>query len=432
MNQYKVFKFGGASLADADAIRNVGNIIGRHKMSQLVVVVSATGKTTNALEEVVGLYFTDKGQAIERLDEIKTDHVQMAEELLTDQASDTVILIDKTIGKVSSFIATSTSEIYDLVYDQIVSAGELLSSIIVEAYLSSLQMSTKWVSALDLIRTDSTYREGRVDWTVTSQHIVDQVKPSLDNGQLVITQGFLGSTESGFVTTLGREGSDYTAAVISYCLDAASQTIWKDVPGILTGDPRLFDHVTKLDYLSYQEAIEMTYYGAKVIHPKTIKPLQNKSIPLYVKSFIHPDQPGTIISDESQSNYPPIVVVEKEQLLVHITSRDFSFIAEHHLAEIFQVFSKYRFKVNIMRNTAISFSACLTMRRNLEEMVEELRNTYNVRVDPDLELITIRHYTPQMISEMTKEKVVLMEEKITKTIQLVVQNTPMMTLKETI
>lgn len=418
-----VYKFGGASVKDGAGMRNVASIIRSRGDADVVVVVSAIGVTTNRLEVVVDSFFGDKGKAVKQLDEIRHWHHAYAAELFSvEEVGEVKVKIDRYFDSGVSFLMSSTSQSYDLVYDQIVSIGELVSTTILSTFLNREQYSNIWLDSRKCIATDNTYREGRVDWEVTQRNILEIASSALKEGGVVVTQGFLGRSATHFTTTLGREGSDYSAAIFSYCLDAASMTIWKDVPGILTGDPRMFEHVTKIDNLSYREAIEMTYYGAKVIHPKTIKPLQNKGIPLYVRDFRNPQSSGSVITSDGEYSYPPIVVIEKEQVLLHISTKDFSFVAEHHLSDLFEVFARYRFKVNLMRNTAISFSVCLTNKpRTLDELIATLQKEYKVRVQHDLELITIRHYNEAIIREMKDQKTVLFEERIPKTIQLVVQ-----------
>jgi aspartate kinase len=321
-------------------------------------------------------------------------------------------------------------EDYDYNYDQIVSVGELVSTKIVTAYLQKAGLKAQWLDARDIILTDNMHREGWVQWTETVDNAQRIAKPMLENGGFVITQGFIGSTSENFTTTLGREGSDYTAAIFSYCFDAESMSIWKDVPGVLTADPRLFENVTKLDMLSYKEAIEMTYYGAKVIHPKTIKPLQNKNIPLYVKSFIDPEGAGTLISNEVEDNYPPMVAVESNQALIHISTRDFSFVAEHHMSELFAKIAEGRLQVNMMQNTAISFSICVNkMDDKVEKFAKSIEKDFKVTIEEGLELITVRHYNELILEELKRGKIILLEERIRKTLQLVMKNVPVMKRK---
>lgn len=424
----KVFKFGGASVKDADAIKNVANILSSYKEEQLIIVVSAMGKTTNALEAVVEAYANKKGDAFEALGKVKDTHYQ-AMSLLFDKNDAIFDSINDTFVEIEWIIEDEPDESYDYIYDQIVSVGEMLSTKILAAYLNKIGIATSWLDARDVIATDNTYREAQIQWKET-QTRMNEVVPSMLEKGFVITQGFIGGTSENFTTTLGREGSDYTAAICSYCLDAESMSVWKDVPGILTADPRLFENVTKLDRLSYREAIEMTYYGAKVIHPKTIKPLQNKSIPLHVKSFVDPTGEGTMISGIMEQRYPPMVVVEKKQALLHVSRRDFSFVEEESLSELFTLFKKHRIKVNMMQNSAISFSVCINHVPNrLAAFLEEIKEDFKVICDEDLELITVRHYSSEMIRELKQGRMVLLEERIHRTIQMVMRTVPLMKRK---
>ena len=423
----KVFKFGGASVKDAEAIRNVASILKDYKKERLLIVISAMGKTTNALEKVVHAFFDEKENAKDILKEIQNRHLEISKELLGDN-SEFEKKISKLVAPVNRMLGKENKKGYDFVYDQIVSLGELFSTTLVATFLSKEKLPSHWLDSRKIIKTDNTYREGNVNWESTQRNISRNVNTLLQKNGFVITQGFIASSEEKATITLGREGSDFTAAIFSYCLDAESMSIWKDVPGILTGDPRLFKKVEKIDRLSYKEAIEMTYYGAKVIHPKTIKPLQNKSIPMYVKSFVDPAGEGTFIGADVDAFYPPVVVVEKDQVMLQISTKDFSFVAEHHLSFIFNLFTKYRTKVNMMQNMAISFSVCITIKDldRLTKLIQELKETFNVVVEKDLELVTIRHYHKSVIEQMKKHKIVMLEERIRQTIQMVMKDVPIM------
>jgi len=348
-----VFKFGGASIKDASAIRNVATILKAYENKRLVIIVSAMGKTTNALEVVARAYASGDIEAAQRkLSELHNATMTTVKELFGDTPASLEASLNDLFVSVEWVFDDPPNENYDYDYDQIVSLGELISSQIVAVYLNHSGLPTSWLDARDCIITDNTYREGWVQWPETQGRISSAVPPLLDEAKFVLTQGFIGSTTENFTTTLGREGSDYSAAIFSYCLDAEAMSIWKDVPGVLTADPRLFENVSKVDRLSYKEAIEMTYYGASIIHPKTIKPLQNKSIPLHVRSFVDPQSPGTEITSDAGDTYPPMVAVEKEQALVNISTRDFSFVAEHHIRELFEHITSTRLQVNMMQNTA--------------------------------------------------------------------------------
>jgi len=406
-NATKVFKFGGASVKDADAIRNVANILKNYSKGKTIVVVSAMGKTTNALEKIVEAYSKKTG----------ADHSIFS-------------LLNDTFVEIEWIIEEDQQDGYDYVYDQIVSIGEMASTRMLAAFLTHQDQSAAWLDARDVIRTDDTFREGRVDWDTTASLCQQKIPSLFEKNNLVVTQGFIGGTQENFTTTLGREGSDYSAAIFAYQMNAESLSIWKDVPGILTGDPRLFENVQKLDRLSYKEAIEMTYYGAKVIHPKTIKPLENKNIPLYVKSFIDPKGEGTLISTDVNITYPPVVVVEPKQVLLHISTRDFSFVTERHLGVLFQHFDKYRIKINMMQNMAISFTVCVTERsERLALLIAELEKEFKLVVDRNLELITVRHYTDEIVKTLSSGKIILFEEYIRGTMSMVVKEIPKMVRK---
>lgn len=426
----KVFKFGGASVKDAEGFRNVGTILKKYKDEKIVIVVSAMGKTTNALEEVVKSFYAGDGNTANLLNLIKENHFKLINDLFA-AGQDVLDDINDTFVEIDWVIDEQPQEDYDYTYDQIVSIGELLSSKILAHYIKSLSLKASWMDVRDIILTDNTYRDARIQWDITQKNAASKILPALQQVNHIVTQGFIGSTSENFTTTLGREGSDYTAAILSYCLDAESMHIWKDVPGVLTGDPRIFDEVIKLPRLSYKEAIEMTYYGAKVIHPKTIKPIQNKQIPLYVRPFLDPTSEGTIISDEKELSYPPVIVIEPDQALLHISTNDFSFVAEHHLSMIFSLLAKYRLKVNMMRNTAISFSVCVNnIPDRIKKFEKELGAEFKLIADNDLELITIRHFNEDILKDMKKNKLILFEERLQDTVQMVVKNLPKMKRKD--
>ncbi|GJM32954.1 MAG: aspartokinase [Saprospiraceae bacterium] len=425
----KVFKFGGASLKDANAIMNVANILKTFRDQRLVIVVSAMGKTTNAFEEVVNAHHKGTGEASKLLDAIKKHHYQICEALFGSE-DEVYASVNDAFVEVEWVLDEPPHENYDYMYDQIVSIGELVSSKIAQAYFSKIGLPTQWLDARDIILTDDIFREGWVQWEETQERCDRLAKPMTEKPGFVLTQGFIGSTTENFTTTLGREGSDYTAAIFSYCLDAESMTIWKDVPGVLTADPRLFNHVTKIDRLSYREAIEMTYYGAKVIHPKTIKPLQNKSIPLFVKSFVEPEAEGTFISSEVEDTYPPMVAVEQHQALLQIATRDFSFVAEHHMSYLFTLIADLRMQVNMMQNTAISFVVCVNdIDNKVDQFIEKVQDQFKVILDRDLELITVRHFQQDVLDNLRRGKIILLEERLRNTVQMVARDVPVMQRK---
>ena len=416
----KVFKFGGASVKDIEGIKNVASIIKDHS-EPLLIVVSAMGKTTNALEGIVNAYFNQTGEAFKLYEAVRAKHFEICNKLFGEN-SDTGHLLNDIFVEIEWVIEDDVHDGYDYIYDQIVSVGELASSTILTNYLKKENLNADWQDARDLIITDETYRDGKIEWEETEKRITSNLQNKLIESNIVVTQGFIGGTPDNNTTTLGREGSDFSAAIFAYCLGAESVSIWKDVPGILTGDPTVFDDVVKIDKMSYREAIEMTYYGAKVIHPKTIKPLQNKNIPLYVKSFVDPKGEGTVINSELINNYPPVIVLENNQVLIKISTSDFSFVAEQHLSNIFKKFADSRIKINMMRNTAISFSVSVRdTRARLKVLIEELQKEFKVEVENDLQLITIRHFQQEVIEQLTKDKKLLLEERSGETIRFVVR-----------
>ena len=425
----KVFKFGGASVKDAKAVQNVGKVLELFPNKEIVVVVSAMGKTTNALERLTDSYYNGKGEPNIIVSEIRQFHLDIMGELFTDTKNPVYEQVNNVLVELDWIIEDSPIKDYDFTYDQIVSIGELLSTLIVNAWLNKKNITSTWVDVRDFMKTDNTYRDAKVDWSLTKECIADVVSPILEAGSIVVTQGFIGVTSENFNTTLGREGSDYTAAIIGSLMDAEEVTIWKDVPGVLNADPKMFSDATKLDSVSYHEAIELSFFGASVIHPKTIKPLQNQNIPLYVKSFFNPKEKGTVITHTEQleeggglRNMPSFIVKSK-QLLISILPRDFSFIVEENLSHIFATFAKYGIKVNLMQHSAISFSVCVDSDMNrVPSLLDSLRKEYKVLYNEDTELVTIRHYTQQIIDRLTKGKKVFVEQKSRYTARYVVKS----------
>lgn len=421
-----VFKFGGASVKDADAVRNVCNIIRGYEINQLVVVVSAMGKTTNALELVVQARFSanDIPTAKQYLQEVRDFHHKIAAELFVDKSNPVFDRMNNVFVEVEWCLDDDISKGYDFIYDQVVSSGELLSTIIVHEYLQSQGLRFAFADARDLIRTDNHYREGRVQWEETVSKTTAQVKGMFAAGQTgVITQGFIGCTSENYTTTLGREGSDYTASILAYCLDAKSVYIWKDVPGVLNADPKHFPNAQKLESMSYHDAIELAYFGASVIHPKTIKPLENKGIPLHVKSFVDPKLSGTVIGKDYQTKpLVPSYIFKDNQMLVSISAKDFSFIAEDHLSTIFSLFAQENVKINLMQNSAISFSVCIDNdSRKVPDLLETLKSRFKILYNEGLQLYTVRHYYSSTIESLTHGKEVLLEQRSRLTAQLVVR-----------
>ncbi len=420
--QMKVFKFGGASVKDAKSIKNVADIIKNNLKDNPLIVISAAGKTTNALEKVVNEYFNNSGNAFEALEDVKKMHYDIINELFDAENEDLTAEINDMFVDVEWILEETAVGSFDQTYDQIVCLGELLSTKIVSAYLNSIGIQSNWLDVRDCILTDNNYRDANLDWEETSRRIRKTVPPLMNNA-LVLTQGFLGNTSENFTTTLGREGSDYTAAIFSYCLDATSMTIWKDVAGVLNADPRIFQNATLLKEISYSEAIEMTYYGAQVIHPKTLQPLKNKNIPLFVKSFLQPDNEGTIVTDKEPSNYPPVFVVKENQALLNFYSKSFNFVDEYKFSKLFDAFAHHRIKVNMTQNTALSFSVCVNHdERKMTALCEELEIEYNIEIISDLKLLTIRHGNAQIIEEFTKNRKIYLEEKIRSNVQIIMNS----------
>lgn len=413
----KVFKFGGASVKDANAVRNVGNILKRFQGERLTVVISAMGKTTNALEEVAKAWFYKSGNPKEKLQVVIDYHNTILADLFPDKNHPVYQDVNTIIGSVDWALEDEPIKDFDFEYDQIVSAGELISTKIVSHYLNAEGIANTWVDARDIIQTDNTYRDAKVDWALTEK-LANEVVGG--DGTIALTQGFIGCTSENFTTTLGREGSDYTAAILAYCLNAESVTIWKDVPGVLNADPKFFPDAQKFDNLSYHDSIELTYYGATVIHPKTIKPLENKKIPLLVKSFINPELSGTLISEAPMQPHMSSYIFKINQVLISILPKDFSFIAEENLSEIFRVFHTFNIKTNLMQNSAISFSVCIDDGARLENLLGELKKSFKVRYNKGLQLITIRN-AKEGFDNVLKDKTPLLEQRTRTTAQYVVQ-----------
>ena len=415
----KVFKFGGASIKDAAGFRNVCSILQRYKNEKLVVVISALGKTTNALETVVHAYCNDESSAKDLFNAVRRQHFDILGELIPDNSHDVYRNLNNLFVEVEWVLEEERKESFDYTYDQIVSIGELASSTMAAAYFNVCGLNVQWRDAREFVKTDERFREARIDWTNT-QTLIKQTFHQADSG-IQLTQGFIGCTPENFTTTLGREGSDYTAAILAYSLDVESVTIWKDVPGVLNADPRYFKNAQLIPSLSYHEAIEMTFYGATVIHPKTLKPLQNKQIPLFVRSFVQPDETGTIIHTDMQFDELPATWVKKiNQTLVSISAKDFSFIAEEHLEDIFNILSCSRIHVNMMQNSALSFSICVDGANDkLDECLKQLRDKYRVRTNAELELTTVRHYKDGDVNAYIAGKHVLLDQRSRNTIQLV-------------
>lgn len=419
----QVFKFGGASVKDASAVKNVAEVVKKYATKSTIVVVSAMGKTTNQLEELVNAYYKKTGGAEAALQKVKDYHFEIINGLFPNKEHSIYNEIENTLVELNWIIEDEPTSGYNQEYDQIVSMGEIISTKIVSAYLNEVGVRNSWLDVRGVIQTDNTYREGKVNYELSESLVKLELMPLLTSQNIVVTQGFIGGTSENFTTTLGREGSDYTAALLAYFTNAESVTIWKDVDGVLNADPKWFKNTKKIDELSYYDAIELTYYGATVIHPKTIKPLQNKNIPLYVKSFVSPDKSGTKIYDGGKRLPIPGYIFKVNQMLISIQPKDFSFIAEENLSSIFELFAKYGVKIHVMQNSAINFTVCTDNDpQRTDPLIEELQKQFKVLYNTGVELLTIRNYDQDTIQKLIENKSVLLELKSRNTAQLVMMD----------
>ena len=415
----KVFKFGGASVRDAEGVKNLVSVLNEVGYDKTIVVVSAMGKTTNALEKILENYFNDSKKTIDGLLQLKQYHIKIVKNLFGNDSFETEETINKIFEELSGFLNTNKSPNYSFVYDQVVSIGELLSSKIVHAFMKFSGLENYWLDSRKCIKTDDYYRAANLNWELTSQNI----KNGLKGHSLAVTQGFIGSNSNNFTTTLGREGSDYSAAIFAYVLNASSLTIWKDVPGVLNGDPRVFKKTKLLKKISYREAIELAFYGASVIHPKTLQPLQRKEIPLHVKSFENPKNEGTVVlKGKNLDPLIPCYILKKNQVLLRLSTIDFSFIVEENISYIFKLLHEYQMSVELIQNSAISFSVCINNKYNkLDELLLILRAHFNVEVNDGVDLFTIRHFNHEA-SNFIKNigKPILLEQRTEETAQFVI------------
>lgn len=418
----QVYKFGGASVKDAEGVRNVARIVELNKDQQLIIVVSAMGKTTNLLENLTKAYYSGSPDVQRYFQEAKAFHERILHELFENKSDAIFDEVANFFVEIDWIIEEEPQDAYDYLYDQIVSVGELVSSRIIEAYLRKVHLPTLWIDARNYIHTDNSFREGDVDWQKTERSMQASL-PRILEKNILVTQGFIGSTSENFTTTLGREGSDYSAAIFASCLDATLVTIWKDVPGVLNADPKWFDATELISELSYLDAIELTYYGATVIHPKTIKPLQNKGISLAVRSFIDLDNKGTIIRSTNSTLPISSFIFKVNQVLISILPKDFSFIVEDNFSHIFDVFAKHRLKINMMHNSAVSFSVSVDYdEQNIVSLVKELKKKYDVEFTRDLELVTIRYHNMQTIERVLVNKEVIMQLQDNYTCQMLIKS----------
>ncbi len=413
----KVFKFGGASVKDAEGVRNVASVIQKKGDYNTLVVISAMGKTTNAIENVIKMYFEDKQNLKTAVEFVLDFHLNIISDLFESETHPVKKQVLRLFNELTGFMDWNKSPDYNYVYDQIIGYGELVSTTIVSAYLNEVGVKNTWKDAREVIKTDNYYRTGNINWALTQELISMQ----FSNTGLVITQGFLGSDSNNFTTTLGREGSDYTAAIFAFCLNAESVTIWKDVPGVLNADPRAFNDTQLLNTISYREAIELAFYGASVIHPKTLQPLQKKEIPLHVKSFLNPDAKGTKVTKGIGIEPAiPCFIVKKNQVMIALSSLDFSYIVEENISEIFNLLHLHKMKVDVIQNSAISFSVCFDNKYNkLDELLVKLKAKFRVNCYENVSLYTVRHYNDEAVKQIESEKDIVLKQLTQETIQLV-------------
>jgi aspartate kinase len=420
----KVFKFGGASVNSVERIKSVGKILQQYAGENLLVVISAMGKTTNALEKVVRAFFEKRNEeALQLFEQVKQQHLNTVKYLLVTHSLACEKQMKDFFTEVEWMLHDKPVREYDYYYDQVVCAGELLSTAIVSHYLNETGISNKWLDVRDIIRTDDNFRDANIDWEYTQSKVQSSIVAELKDSGIILTQGFIGSTDENESTTLGREGSDYTAAVFANMLDAESQTIWKDVESVMNADPKQFPDAQPIYELNYNEIIEMAYYGAQVIHPKTIKPLENKGIPLYVKCFLDPSLPGTVIHKQSLKHLPPIIVLKEKQVMLELSSKDFSFVGEHHVGHLYHLFEKLKVKPNLTQNGAISFVCVLDDHaEKIEKLALGASDIFDVQLIKGLSLLTIRHYNEETLQTMIKEKSILLRQQTPETIQVLMKN----------
>ena len=430
----KVFKFGGASVNSVERIQNLAGIVQLYEKDPLVIIISAMGKTTNGLEKVVEAFYAEKKEdALQLFESVKQYHINISKYLLVTHFNDCLAQLTDFFTEVEWLLHDKPVREFDYYYDQVVCVGELLSTCIISHYLNETGIANEWLDVRDLIRTDNNFRDASIDWKVTSERIqmtvdrwqMTEKKETVNShmsSNICITQGFIGCTDDNESTTLGREGSDYTAAIFANILDAESLSIWKDVEGVMNADPKLFPEAQLISELSFTEVIEMAYYGAQVIHPKTIKPLQNKGIPLHVKCFLDPSLPGTYIHTKSLKGLPPIIVVKEKQVMLELISKDFSFVKERPIGELFHLFEKIKIKPNLTQNGAISMICVLDDRPDkIEKLALEASAIFDVKLTRDLTLLTIRHYTKDIYEKLAAGRKTLLQQRTTDTVQALLQ-----------
>jgi aspartate kinase len=419
----KVFKFGGASINSFERIQNVATILKKYRDEKILIVISAMGKITNALEKVAeSFYAGKKDEALQLFEKIKQNHLTLLKYAVTQQWEEATNDLLNFFTEVEWLLHDKPSKEYNYYYDQIVCYGELLSTTIVSYFLNEEKIQNKWIDVRDILRTDDTFRDAIVDWPVAEKKIAERIVPLFDNTNLIITQGFIGCTDENESTTLGREGSDYTGAVFANILNAESLTIWKDVEGIMNADPKDLPAAINIKELSYREVIEMAYYGAQVIHPKTIKPLQNKNIPLYVKSFLDIRLPGTVITSKNPHHLPPIIVYKRNQVLLTLESKDFSFVEGQPVNTLYEILEDVKIKPNLTQNTAISLFVCVDdIPEKISKAANKVAESFEVQLEKNLTLLTIRHYTGEFLNKLTENKIIVLQQKTTDTIQMLMR-----------
>jgi len=419
----KIFKFGGASANSVERIKALKDIVKSFPNEPMVIIISAMGKTTNGLEKVVDAFYDGrKDDALRLFEIVKQQHLTVAKYLLIKYYNNCYLQLNDFFTEIEWLLHDKPVRGYDYYYDQIVCVGELLSTCIISHFLNQEGINNSWVDVRDLIRTDNNFRDAQIDWKYSAEKIEEVVLKNTNT--ISITQGFIGATDDNESTTLGREGSDYTAAVFANILKAESVTIWKDVEGVMNADPKTFPEAELIEALSFTEVIEMAYYGAQVIHPKTIKPLQNKNIPLLVKSFLNPHLNGTIIHQKSKKNLPPIIVIKKDQVLLHLSTQDFSFIGEEPMSFLYQLFAKVKIKPNLIQTGAVSLQLCLDNHASkIDRLAQEASSFFDVQIEKELSLLTIRHYSKASLEKLSLGKTAILHQQTPETIQMVYRAT---------
>ncbi|HEY1020566.1 MAG TPA: aspartate kinase [Sediminibacterium sp.] len=412
----KVFKFGGASVNSVERIQNLAGIVKKYESEPLVIIISAMGKTTNGLEKVAESFFAgNKEEALQLFDAVKQYHINISKYLLVTHFNECLSQLTDFFTEVEWLLHDKPVREYDYYYDQVVCVGELLSTAIISHYLNESGISNEWLDVRDMLRTDNTFRDASINWEVTT----DRINATVEKKGIYLTQGFIGCTNDNESTTLGREGSDFTAAIFANILDAESLTIWKDVEGVMNADPKRFPEAQLLSELNFTEVIEMAYYGAQVIHPKTIKPLQNKGIPLLVKCFLDPDLPGTLIHKKSSKGLPPIIVVKENQALLHLSSQDFSFVGEEPMSQLYALLAKHKTRPNLIQTGAINVQLCMDYRaEKIEHLAAAASSLFDVQVEKELTLLTIRHYTTETFERLTSGKEIVLTQRTKETVQV--------------